>query len=78
MPQFSPATLFFKRIAMKGVFVGAYSAAQARAAWNKVLELLKRTKARPIVDSIHPFDRVPDAFERLKQGPMGKVLVKIR
>lgn len=78
VPQFSPATLFFKRIAMRGVFVGAYNAAQARAAWGKVLELLKRTKARPIVDSIHSFDRVPDAFERLKQGPMGKVLVKIK
>jgi NADPH2:quinone reductase len=76
--QFSPATLFFKRIAMKGVFVGAYNASQARAAWNRVLELLKRTKSRPIVDSIHSFDRVPDAFERLKQGPMGKVLVKIK
>lgn len=78
VPQFSPATLFFKRLAMRGVFVGAYSALQARAAWQKVLEQLKRTKARPIVDSIHPFDRAPDAFERLKQGPMGKVLVKIK
>jgi NADPH2:quinone reductase len=63
---------------MKGVFVGAYNPSQARQAWGKVLELLKRTKARPIVDSIFAFDRVLDAFERLKQGPMGKVLVKIR
>jgi len=78
VPQFSPATLFFKRVAMKGVFVGAYSAIQARQAWGKVIELLKRTKARPIVDSIFTFDRVPDAFEKLKQGPMGKVLVKIK
>jgi len=78
VPQFSPATLFFKRITMKGVHVGAYSALQARQAWGKVLELLKRPKARPIVDSIFPFDQVPAAFERLKQGPMGKVLVKIR
>lgn len=78
VPQFSPATLFFKRIVMKGVFVGAYNPSQARQAWGKVLELLKRTKARPIVDSIFAFDRVLDAFERLKQGPMGKVLVKIR
>jgi NADPH:quinone reductase len=78
VPQFSPATLFFKRIAMKGVFVGAYNAAQARAAWGKVLELLKHSKARPIVDSIFPFDRAMEAFERLKQGPMGKVLIKIR
>src|SRR3954470_2410813 len=44
VPQFSPATLFFKRIAMRGVFVGAYNAAQARAAWGKVLQLLKRAK----------------------------------
>jgi NADPH2:quinone reductase len=63
---------------MKGVYVGAYTAIQARQAWGKVLELLKRTKTRPIVDSIHSFDHVPEAFERLKQGPMGKVLIKIK
>jgi len=78
VPQFSPATLFFRRIAMRGVFVGAYNPMQARQAWGKVLELLKKTKARPIVDSIFAFDRALEAFEKLKQGPMGKVLVKIR
>src|SRR3989440_598760 len=72
MPQFSPATLFFRRITIKGVYVGAYTAIQARQAWGKVLELLKRTKTRPIVDSIYSFDRVPEAFERLRHGPMGK------
>jgi NADPH2:quinone reductase len=78
VPNFSPASLFFRRIAMRGVFVGAYNAANAREAWKAVLELMKPTGARPIVDSIFPMERLMDAFEKLKEGPMGKVLVKIR
>ncbi len=77
VPNFSPATLFFRRLTMRGIFVGAYTAPEARKAWTQVLDLLKHTDAKPIVDSIFPMDRLMDAFDRLKQGPMGKVLVKI-
>jgi len=62
---------------MRGIHVGAYTAHEARAAWNKIIEMMAQTNARPIVDSIFSFDRVPQAFERLKEGPMGKVLVRI-
>src|SRR4029453_17429632 len=57
VPNFSPATLFFKRLSMRGVFVGAYSASEARQAWNKVVELMKKTGAKPIVDSIFEFEQ---------------------
>ena len=77
VPQFSPATLFFKRITMRGIYVGAYTTPQSRTAWNQIIEMMNQTKARPIVDTIFSFDRVHDAFDRLKEGPMGKVLVKI-
>jgi NADPH2:quinone reductase len=63
---------------MRGIFVGAYTAPEARQAWTKVLGLMTETGAKPIVDSIFPMARLMDAFERLKQGPMGKVLVEIR
>jgi hypothetical protein len=29
------------------------------------------------VDSVFPFDKLLDAFERLRRGPMGKVLVQV-
>ncbi len=78
VPSFNTATLFFRRIRMGGVAVGAYTNAEAHAAWRAVLELLARTDARPLVDSEFPFEQLPQAFARLAQGPMGKVLLKIR
>jgi hypothetical protein len=38
--------------------------------------MLSASKVHPLVDSVHPFDKLMDAFERLKQGPLGKVLVE--
>ena len=61
-----------------GVAVGAYTNAESRAAWQEILRLLARSGARPLVDSVFPFDQLPKAFERLAQGPMGKVLLKVK
>ncbi len=78
VPQFNTATLFFRRIRLGGVAVGAWTNAEGRAAWQDVLALLSRTGARPLVDQIFPFDQLPKAFERLAQGPMGKVLLDVQ
>ncbi len=78
VPEFNTASLFFRRLRMGGVAVGAYTAGESKANWRQVLELLGRTGARPLVDQIFPFDQLPQAFERLRQGPMGKVLLQIR
>ncbi len=78
VPQFNTATLFFRRIRLGGVAVGAWTNAESRAAWQEVLGLLSRTGARPQVDKIFPFSQLPKAFERLAQGPMGKVLLDVR
>ncbi len=76
VPNFNTATLFFRRIRLGGVAVGAYSNAESRAAWQAVLELLARTGARPQVDRVFPFEQLPQAFGRLAQGPFGKVLLR--
>jgi NADPH2:quinone reductase len=78
VPNFNTAALFFRRIRLGGVAVGAYTNAESRAAWKDVLALLARTGARPLVDKIFPFSQLPQAFERLARGPMGKVLVAVR
>ena len=75
VPQFNTASLFFRRLRIGGVAVGAYSATEARAAWNEVLKLLNKTGVKPLVDSVFPFEQLPAAFERLARGPMGKVLL---
>ena len=77
VPEFNTASLFFRRIRMGGVAVGAYTPAEAHATWQHVLSLLSRTGARPLIDSVFPFDQVPQAFHRLAAGPLGKVLVHV-
>jgi NADPH2:quinone reductase len=78
VPEFNTATLFFRRIRMGGVAVGAYSASEGASAWKAVLELLARRNARPLVDSIFPFNELPKAFSRLAEGPMGKVILQVK
>jgi NADPH2:quinone reductase len=77
VPQFNTASMFFRRLKLGGVAVGTYQNADARAAWAKVLELLGRTGARPLVDSVFPFEQIRAAFEQLARGPMGKVLLAV-
>jgi NADPH2:quinone reductase len=78
VPSFNTATLFFRRLRLGGVAVGAWANAESRAAWQKVVALLARAGARPQVDKVFPFDQLPQAFERLARGPMGKVLLAVR
>ena len=78
VPSFNTAILLFRRLRMGGVAVGAWSNAEGRVAWQQVVELLARASARPQVDKVFPFDQLPQAFERLAQGPMGKVLLAVR
>ena len=77
VPQFNTASLFFRRLRIGGVAAGSFTAQEAQAAWREALKLLKIHDHRPLVDSVFEFDQLPQAFERLARGPMGKVLVKI-
>lgn len=77
VPNFSPATLFFRRLRLGGVAVGAYTPAESQAAWKAILELLEASGAEPLVDQVFPFEQLPEAFAKLAAGPMGKVVLKI-
>jgi NADPH:quinone reductase len=76
VPQFNTATLFFRRIRIGGVAVGAYTNQESHDAWNASVELLNKIGARPLVDEIFKFEQLPAAFEKLARGPMGKVLIQ--
>jgi NADPH2:quinone reductase len=43
-----------------------------------VLELLGKTGAKPLIDSVWEFERLQEAFARLKEGPMGKVVLRVK
>jgi NADPH2:quinone reductase len=76
VPQFNTGKLFFKRLQVRGVSVGAYTPAESAAEWTKLTAALGPDR-RPVIDSVWPLEEVPQAFARLKQGPMGKVVVRI-
>lgn len=78
VPNFNTARLFFKRIRIGGVSAGDYSTSAAHAAWEHIVEYMTAFGKRPVIDSIHPFTELPAAFEQLRKGPMGKVLVRVQ
>ncbi|MCS7033775.1 MAG: zinc-binding alcohol dehydrogenase family protein [Phycisphaerae bacterium] len=78
VPQFNTASLFFRRIQIRGVAVYSYRAAESAAIWPQIVQRLARRNYRPRVDSVYDFDKLPVAFARLAAGPMGKVLIRIR
>ena len=78
VPNFNTAALFFRRLRLGGVAVGAYTNAETLAAWREVVRVLAQSGARPQVDSVWPFDQLPKAFERLAQGPMGKIVLQVK
>lgn len=77
VPEFNTATLFFRRIRIGGVHVGAYGPVEGQAAWKQIVGVLESGGAKPLVDHVFGFEELPKAFGRLKEGPMGKVIVKM-
>ena len=77
VPEFNTASLFFRRLKIGGIHVGAYTPAESRQAWSRVLHLLGETGATPLVDSVWRFEELKEAFARLEAGPMGKVVLKV-
>ena len=51
--------------------------AAAERSLGRIPSSRARTGARPLVDSVHPFEEIQKAFARLAQGPLGKVLLQV-
>jgi NADPH:quinone reductase len=77
VPDFNTASLFFRRLQIGGVAIASYTNEETVGVWQKVLQTLAKTDARPVIDHIYNFEQVPAAFQRLHEGPMGKVLIRI-
>ena len=78
VPGFNTASLFFRRNRIGGVAVSDYTAEAAQAAWKEITARLKAIGQKPVVDHVFAFEQVKQAFARLAEGPMGKVLVRVR
>ncbi len=78
VPDFYTGTLFSRRLRIGAMAVGYYTPEENHAAWRELVAIMARSGARPQVDSVFPFAQLPQAFERLAGGPMGKVVVKVK
>jgi NADPH2:quinone reductase len=77
VPSFNTAALFFKRNRIGGVAVSDFSADEAQAAWTEITGRLNAMGQKPVVDHVFAFEDVKQAFARLAEGPMGKVLIRV-
>jgi len=77
VPDFNTATLFSRRVRIGGVWLGDYTPDSARAAWAQITERMNAAGHKPVIDQIFPFSDVKPAFQRLAEGPLGKVLVRV-
>jgi NADPH:quinone reductase-like Zn-dependent oxidoreductase len=63
--------VFFKNISILGSTMGS------KAELLRIVDLVARGKLEAVVDSVHPFDRLPDAMARLEsRAAFGKVIVR--
>jgi NADPH:quinone reductase len=77
VPDFNTGTLFFRRNRIGGVAVADFTPESAHETWEEIVARLSVIGKRPVVDGVYPFEEVKQAFARLNQGPMGKVLVRV-
>jgi NADPH2:quinone reductase len=77
VPEFNTSKLFFRRLLIGGVAAGTYTADEARKTWAAVVDILDATDRKPLIDSEWPFEQLLAAFARLKEGPLGKVVLRV-
>jgi NADPH:quinone reductase len=77
VPSFNTASLFFKRNRIGGVAVSDFTPDGAQAAWKEITARLSAIGQKPVVDHVFAFEEVQQAFARLAEGPMGKVLIRV-
>jgi NADPH:quinone reductase-like Zn-dependent oxidoreductase len=66
------ARVFYKQLSIIG------STAATRAETVRMLQFLRAAGVRPVIDSVHPLDRIHDAFARAQAPDLfGKVVVRV-
>ncbi|MBT7954899.1 MAG: zinc-binding alcohol dehydrogenase family protein [Rhodospirillaceae bacterium] len=73
--EISPIEIIFKRLQIYGLQVSLYDADESQRALKELLGVLEPNKGKILIDKIFPFDQVHEAFEHMRHGTMGKVIV---
>jgi NADPH2:quinone reductase len=77
VPSFNTAKLLFRRARIGGVLVSDYKGAEARRVWDEIVSLLRKINGKPVIDSVFPMEQLMEAFAKLAEGPLGKVLLNV-
>ncbi|MCP3102753.1 NAD(P)-dependent alcohol dehydrogenase [Myxococcus sp. K15C18031901] len=64
--------LMLRRATIQGISVGH------RRAFEDMNQAIEQNGIKPVIDSVFPFTEAPAAFQRLEQGPFGKVIIQVR
>ncbi len=72
-----PTHLIFNRLQLHGIQVAMYSDTGVQMAWEEIVRLIGPLHAKVPIEAVFPFSGVKEAFERLRQGPFGKVLIAV-
>jgi NADPH2:quinone reductase len=67
--------ILFKRLQIHGIQVGDYTDDGVQEAWGGIVQALKPGKAKVPIDRIYAFEEVQEAFEHMRHGPLGKVVI---
>jgi NADPH:quinone reductase-like Zn-dependent oxidoreductase len=62
--------LLMKRATIRGVLVGSRRNFEDM---NRALEIIR---LRPVIDRVYPFSEAPAAFEHLRRGAFGKIVIE--
>ena len=73
--EIRPVEIIFKRLQIHGMQVSLYKAHESQRALKELLAVLEPNKIALAIDKIFPFEEVQEAFEHMRHGPIGKVLV---
>ena len=73
--EINPLEILFKRLQVHGIQVSMYTAEESRQAFDQLCSVLEPGKTRLLIDKIFPFAQVHEAFEHMRRGPMGKVVI---
>jgi NADPH:quinone reductase-like Zn-dependent oxidoreductase len=64
--------VIFGRTRIRGIAVGHLRA------FERLIAFLDRHEIKPVVDAVHGFDEVKQAYADLDRGPFGKIVIKVR
>jgi len=77
MSEVNLGPVLFKQVKIEGVHVGKFVPTQAQDAWRRIVETLDRAGARPLIAETFPMDQTLEAFDALRAGHLGKILVQV-